>query len=211
MTPEILTDGNRQRIEQGCLALVNDRPDFLSEHTARSTRAAGDAIQSIVEEGLERILAGQVENYAADLPRRAMADLTFDDLAGHHFLVDVKTHCEGTTFNMPNLTSVDRLAEFYGNDSNYFVVLMVRYAVEGHRVLARTTQFVPIEAIKWECLTLGALGTGQIQIANSNRFVIDLAQTRHEWMIQFCDAVLRFYPREIEKIRQRIAKFEKVR
>ena len=30
-------------------------------------------------------------------------------------------------------------------------------------------------------------------------------------MLEFCDAVLAFYPREITKINQRIGKFEKVK
>jgi hypothetical protein len=37
--------------------------------------------------------------------------------------VDVKTHREETAFNMPNLTSVDRLARFYEDDANFFVML----------------------------------------------------------------------------------------
>ncbi len=53
-----------------------------------------------------------------------MADLAFEDLDGYYYVVDVKTHRLSTKFNMPNLTSVERLARFYEDDKNYFVVLM---------------------------------------------------------------------------------------
>lgn len=38
-----------------------------------------------------------------------MADLAFKDPDGFYYIVDVKTHRLGTAFNMPNLTSVERL------------------------------------------------------------------------------------------------------
>jgi hypothetical protein len=65
--------------------------------------------------------------------------------------------------------------------------------------------------VKWDCLTIGALGTGQIQIAGSKRIETDPSQKRRSWMLEFCDTVLAFYPREITKITRRIGKFEKVK
>lgn len=90
-------------------------------------------------------------------------------------------------------------------------MLMVKYAVTGTRVNVQRVHFVPIEHLKWSCLTIGALGTGQIQIANSNRIEIDPNQKRRAWMLEFCDTVLAFYPREIAKITRRIGKFEEVK
>ena len=115
-----------------------------------------------------------------------MADLAFKDKVNNYCVVDVKTHREGTAFNMPNLTSVDRLARFYEDDANFFVMLMVKYAVVGTKVTVQQVHFVPIEHLKWDCLTLGALGTGQIQIADSKRIEIDPSQKRRAWMLEFC-------------------------
>ncbi len=70
---------------------------------------------------------------------------------------------------------------------------------------------MPIEHLKRDCLTIGALGTGQIQIADSKRIEIDPSQTRRAWMLGFCDTVLAFYPRETAKITKRIGKYEKVK
>jgi hypothetical protein len=69
---------------------------------------------------------------------------------------------------MPNLTSVERLARFYGDNKNYFVLLLVSYKTEGEQLVFGNCIFSPIEYLDWSCLTLGALGWGQIQIANSN-------------------------------------------
>ena len=101
--------------------LLNSHDEFLSPATAQSTRAAGDAVERIIAENFGAILAEWCSEYSADFARRAMADLAFRDLDGHYCVVDVKTHREGTRFNMPNLTSVHRLARFYEDDNNYFV------------------------------------------------------------------------------------------
>ena len=52
---------------------------------------------------------------------------------------------------MPNLTSVDRLARCYEDDTNFFVMLMVKYAVSGTKVTVQQVHFVPIEHLKWDC------------------------------------------------------------
>ncbi|MCP5524774.1 MAG: hypothetical protein H7A46_24885 [Verrucomicrobiales bacterium] len=201
----------REGIERGVRDLLNKQADFLSEATSDSTRATGDAIQSIIEDHFAEILGDLVGEYSASFARRAMADLAFKDRANNYCVVDVKTHRDGTAFNMPNLTSVDRLARFYEDDSNYFVMLMVKYVVAKTKVTVQHVHCVPIEHLKWGCLTIGALGTGQIQIADSKRIEIDPRQKRRAWMLEFCDTVLAFYPREIAKITKRIGKFERVR
>lgn len=211
MKSPIFASGKHQAIEEKVLRLLNGQADFLSEVTAGSTRAAGDAIQSIIEDNFEKILGEHGGEYSASFARRAMADLAFKDRQANYYVVDVKTHREETAFNMPNLTSVDRLARFYEDDANFFVMLMVKYGITGTKVKVRKVHFVPIEYLKWSCLTIGALGTGQIQIANSKHIEIDATKSRRSWMLEFCDNVLQFYPREITKINKRIGKFEKVK
>jgi hypothetical protein len=207
----IFDSGASVEIENEVLKLLNDQVDFLSERTVESTRAAGDAIQSIIEDNFEKILGEHGGEYSASFARRAMADLAFKDKLANYYVVDVKTHREETAFNMPNLTSVDRLARFYEDDANFFVMLMVKYSVTGTRATVRKVHFLPIEHLKWSCLTIGALGTGQIQIANSKHIEIDATKSRRAWMLDFCDNVLEFYPREIAKTTKRISQFEKVK
>ena len=75
----------------------------------------------------------------------------------------------------------------------------------------KQAQFIPIEFLDWDCLTLGALGWGQIQIANSNHISVRSGYSRKSWMIELCDNLLEFYPKEISKIGQRIEHFKKVK
>lgn len=96
--------------------------------------------------------------YSAEFARRAMADLAFTDKDGFYYAVDVKTHRLGTQFNMPNSTSVERIARFYEDDRSYFVALIVKYTVEGTKVRVQQAHFLPIEFLRWDCLTIGALG-----------------------------------------------------
>ena len=56
MKSPIFTSGAYKTIEGKVLRLLNKQADFLSADTAKSTRAAGDAIQSIIEDNFEGIL-----------------------------------------------------------------------------------------------------------------------------------------------------------
>jgi hypothetical protein len=141
----------------------------------------------------------------------AMADLAFEDPIGLYYVVDVKTHRLSTKFNMPNLTSVERLSRFYEDDKNHFVLLMIDYDIQGVRATIEAVTFVPIEFLSWESLTIGALGWGQIQIANSNQILINPGYSRRTWMLELFDTLLEFYPKEIAKIDKRIAHFQKIR
>lgn len=165
-------------------------------------------MQEILSEQFQAILGDCCAEYSASFARRAMADLAFTDRDGLYHVVDVKTHRLGTSFNMPNLTSVERLARFYEDDNNYFVLLMIKYDIHGVTVSVETVHFVPIEFLSWECLTVGALGWGQIQIANANIITINEGFSRKKWMLQLCEIMLEFYPKEIGKIGKRIDYFK---
>ena len=198
-------------VESSIVTLLNDQPDFLSTRTAPSTRAVGDAIEDILSEGLQPLLGDLSVEYSASFARRAMADIAFTDVDDLYYVVDVKTHRLDTAFNMPNLTSVQRLARLYEDDQNYFVLLMVKYRLDDIHLIVDTVHFAPIEFLAWDCLTIGALGTGQIQIANANHINIIDGYSRKRWMLELCDVMLDFYPREIAKITDRIGYIESVK
>lgn len=198
-------------IESSVQKLINSAPEFLSKATAGSPRAAGDAIEKIISETFRSILGDLCAEYSSEFARRAMADLAFKDNDDNYYIVDVKTHRADTKFNMPNLTSVERLARFYEDDTNYFTILMVSYEVLNNSANATHVNFVPIEFLDWGCLTVGALGWGQIQIANSNKIIINPGYSRKKWMLEFCDAMLAFYPKEVAKISERLDRFNEVR
>jgi len=72
------------------------------------------------------------------------------------------------------------------------------------KVVIDTVTFVPIEFISWDCLTLGSLGWGQIQIANANTVILSPRNKRKKWMVEMCDNLLDFYPKEMLKINERL-------
>lgn len=200
-----------KEIESKIKRFLNSQQDFISARSASSPRAIGDAIQDLLADHFENILEPLCNEYSADFARRAMADLAFKDVNDNYYIVDVKSHRKEAGFHMPNLTSVERLSRFYEDNKNYFTILSVSYTVNETKITAKDIHFVPIEFLSWQCLTIGALGWGQIQIANSDHIIIDDKCTRKSWMLQLCDTLLEFYPKEIGKINNRIRRFERVR
>ncbi|MCK5381424.1 MAG: hypothetical protein KAJ81_08135 [Candidatus Latescibacteria bacterium] len=211
MKSSFFYDGHCKEVAKKLKGYINVAPEFLTAQTARSTRAVGDAIEGLIADRFDTFLGDWCKEYSSNFARRAMADVAFKDKEDFYCVVDVKTHREDTKFNMPNLTSVERLSRFYEDDMNVFALIMVKYKLNGNRVLATEVSFGPIEFLDWDCLTVGALGWGQIQIANSNRIIVNDAFSRKQWMLTLCDTMLAFYPKEILKIQDRIGRFEEVK
>ncbi len=212
MKSQLFHSDEYETVQEEIKEFLNQQKQFLSGATAKSTRAVGDAIQDILSDGFQSILGPErCAKYSSQFARRAMADLAFEDSQGFYYVVDVKTHRLSTKFNMPNLTSVERLSRFYEDDKNCFVVLMVAYDVKDLQAIVEQVRFVPIEFLGWDCLTIGALGWGQIQIANSNVITVNPHYSRKKWMLEFCDVMLEFYPKELAKIGSRIERFKKIR
>ncbi len=208
---EIFQTNKYKYIQEKIKEHINSQADFLSKRSISSTRAVGDAIQNLLEDGFQEILGDIVVEYSADFARRAMADLAFTDKDRNYYIVDIKTHRLDTHFNMPNLTSVERLSRFYEDDKNHFVILAVAYSVKNTTISVEKVYFVPIEFLDWNCLTIGALGWGQIQIANSNHIDLNKHGSRKKWMIRMCDTLFEFYEKEMGKIGSRIEYFKKVK
>jgi hypothetical protein len=195
MKSEIFYTNSYKDIENKVISFLNSYPDFLSRDTVSSTRATGDAIEHILEENFQGILGKFSKEYSGKFARRAMADLAFTDQKDLYYVVDVKTHRLETKFNMPNLTSVERLARFYEDDTNYYAMLVVAYnVVSDVRIHIKMVHFVPIEFLSWKCLTIGALRSGQIQIANANKIIVNQGYSRKKWMLELCDVLFDFLP-----------------
>lgn len=207
-----LFDTNRyQEVEQKVAAYLNSRQDYLSVTTVKSTRAVGDAIQDLIAGNFKDILGDFCAEYFGEFGRKGLADLAFRDFKGFYYAVDVKNHRLDTEFNMPNLTSVKRLAAFYKDPQKYFVLLLVSYKIIEDQAVVEKVRFVPIEFLGWDCLTLGALGEGQIQIKKTSNLTLHPGYSRKTWMIELCDKLLKFYPKEISKIQRRIKEFEAIK
>ena len=211
MRSEFYYQSHNQEIALNIKDYLNAAPDLLSKYTAGSPRAVGDALEALVADKFDTFLGNWCKEYSKDFARRAMADLAFTDMEGIYSAIDVKTHREDTQFNMPNLTSVERLARFYESDMKVFSLMMIKYLVQNTKIVVSDVLFYPIEFIDWNCLTIGALGWGQIQIRNSNNIRIRDNYSRKQWMLEFCDRMEDYYPKEIGKIQKRTERFGEVR
>lgn len=187
--------------------------DFdLSGNSLTSTRGVGDTIENVISQEFSNIISKtsiRCSDYSTDFARRAMADLAFTS-DNMYYMVDVKSHRTDTEFNMPNLTSVERLSRFYEDSRNYFVIFLVEYAIVDNTMNITRVRISPIEFLSWKCLTLGALGWGQIQIKNSNFVQLERC-SRKKWMLNLCDILINsFYPKEANKIITRQEHFRAV-
>lgn len=94
----------------------------------------GDTIQNYLgdkcfPELLKKYSVTDVVNHTGgkDFP-----DITFTH-GGIEYVIDVKTQRENTKFNMPNITSLERIKKFYTNKKRVFLVLIVRYSVKNDK------------------------------------------------------------------------------
>lgn len=203
---------SRRAIEANALALLQASVAEFHGRALNSPRAVGDIAQELIANNFQKFVPpGDISDYSAEFARRAMADLAFQDAEHCYYRVDVKTHRLDSSFNMPNLTSVERLARFYQDAKNFFVLMKIGYTAAGQAIVFSEVKFVPIEFVTWDCLTIGALGWGQIQIANANTVTIDDTYIRKRWMLDLCDRLELFYPAELLKIRNRQNYFAEVR
>lgn len=202
-------------IAEAVLKLLNDNGQHIVNlRSLQSPRAIGDAVQDFLGEqgGLRTCIPNNVlKSFENEFERRSMEDMAFYDINNRYYAVDCKTHNLNTVFNMPNLISVRRLSTFYKNDTNVFCILIIEYEVRGNDIIYTNCYFKPIEAFSWDCLTIGALGWGQIQIANANVLKFEEKIDRKSWILKLCDMLDLFYDEEISKIGERKLWFSDIR
>lgn len=208
MNSKIFDITTNKLITANVLSNLNES-DILKQHIL-SPRIVGDALQEYLEDNFVNCIPKNIiTNFNNEFSRRSMEDFAFIDTDDNYYAIDCKTHNIDTHFNMPNLISVKKLANFYKNFNNYFCILMISYS----QIEKKFTDciFVPIEFLDWNCLTIGNLGFGQIQIANSNNVIINENNTRKQWMLYLCDYLDSFYDNEVMKIGKTKEFFQKIK
>ena len=205
-------NGHYKTVAGEVLSHLNSSSLPLNSEIIDSPRAVGSVIESGVASIFEKCLGSWCQDYSREFARRSMADIAFTDKKGVYSMVDVKTHREESGFHMPNLTSVERLSRLYESPENVFSILMVKYRIsDGKHLNVSEVIFSPIEFLSWDCLTIGALGWGQIQIANSENIIVEDKMSRRDWMLKLCLKMEEFYPKEIAKINERMEHFEGIK
>lgn len=130
-----------------------------------------------------------------------MKDLSFN-YEGKKYILDIKTHNTETEFNRPNITSISRFNKLYSDKDVEFGILMYSYKNVSGFVSVDLCEYYNIWNIHPDCLTFGNLGTGQIQIKDSN--YIRPNDSKKEWFEWYFSAVESFYKKEKTKIDKRI-------
>ena len=85
----------------------------------------------------------------------------------------------------------------------YLVILLVSYTTENNQLEVSRVKFFPIEFLDWNCLNIGALGWGQIQISNLKNIIFTKHKQREIWLKEFKIRLKSFYDKELDKIAKR--------
>lgn len=185
--------------------------ELMTTNTARSTRAAGDAIEARISQAFPNLCAFELRDFAAGTSRKSTDDLSFRDERGGKYLVDVKTHRVDASFSMPNITSIPKVFQIHEDPQAYFLILFVRYRLNELEITCDEVILTPIEHLDWSCLRFGNIGEGQIQLKKATNLELNSRQTRKQWMLEMCELLLAFYPKEKKKLERRLLEAQKYR
>ena len=188
--------------------LKNDNSGFFSnEGHINEPRVVAENVQEMCKRKFASCFQVGVimQDLSDELTRRSMGDICVVDAENFCYNIDVKTHNLSTDFNMPNLTSIDRLSKYYSpsNTNYFFLVLLVEYTLTEIGVIFKSVKLFPIESLSWDCLQIEALGKGQIQIRNANDIVINANYTRKQWMSELYNRANAYYDKVVQKARER--------
>lgn len=184
---------------------------ILTDDTISSVRTAGDSIEHKICSNLPDALGKEfVDDFTLPSSRKSMEDVKFT-VSGCEYTIDVKTHNIDTKFNMPNLTAVTNILKYFEDPSFNLMILLLSYKVDitNMNLHIENILFEPLEHLSWQCLTVGNLGWGQVQIANTKNIIVDKTVTRQEWLMDFCERTISFNQKLVESIlTKRITKIE---
>lgn len=207
--PKILNPETKNFFESAMFQTLqtNKTGIFSNEGRCNEPRVVAENVKMICRQEFNNCLpAGTISlNLSDDLSRHSMGDINVTDCDGCNYYIDIITHNLDTNFNMPNITSISRLSKYYSvnNPSSFFLILMIEYNINALGINFQSVQLFAIENISWDCLRIGSLGTGQIQLKNSNTIIIDYKLSREIWMSEFYRQAEIYYANEISKAQER--------
>ncbi len=158
-------------------------------------RGVGD----IIEKKVANII---LENYTnARHPSGAKSiedvEIQYEDML---LKLDVKTHNMDAKFSRPNLISIKRLGDYYKDPNNSLAYIFVSYRLNNGNIKIYNINVVNVEHLKWNCLSIGNLGKGQLQVTNMHKLEFDYNQKREDWINTFRKNGNLYYNKLSEKI-----------
>ena len=163
-------------------------------------RGVADIIEVRVSKILLKLKHHSIKESYEAKSKRSIEDVGLITTDYDDIKIDIKTHDAKSELSMPNLISISRLKKFYGNDRNLLLYIFVKYINYGHSVQILNVQVKSVEQLDWECLTIGNLGKGQLQVRNMDEISFQNHMTRKDWMERLsCDVVI-YYQSLVNKI-----------
>ena len=177
-------------------------------HLGSEQRTVGDLIEYKVKEILCNIQNDLIKDCLPPRSRKSLEDVTIVDQDNNHFYIDTMTHNVDLDFSMPNLSSVEKLRKILLDDTKFLVYVFVGYKVENQMVniLSIETKFV--WELDFSILTIGALGKGQLQIANMKKNLVFTDEGKSSWYENLKLLVKKYHDNRIKKIGKEILKWD---
>lgn len=177
--------------------LNTEMPDYIPVGRGIMQRGVGDIVEAHVRELI-------IDNYPnAKYPSspRSIEDVEIqsDDIT---LKLDIKTHNLDASFSRPNLISIKRLNDYYKDPNNSLAYIFVSYKFDKDNIEIFDISVAYIEHIKWDSLSIGNLGKGQLQVNNMHKIEFDLTQKRNEWIDTFRKNGIIYYNKLTEKIQK---------
>ena len=163
-------------------------------------RGIADIIEVIVSDILLNLKHQSIKESYEAKSKRSIEDVGLITTDYDDIKIDIKTHDSNSDLSMPNLISISRLKKFYDNDRNLLLYVFVKYISYGHSVQILDIQVKAVEQLNWECLTIGNLGKGQLQVKNMNEISFQNHMTRKDWMERLSYDVVIYYQSLVNKI-----------
>lgn len=170
-------------------------PESIEVAKGIMQRGVGD----IVEAHVRQLIVDNYPNAKYPSSPRSIEDVEIQ--TGDNILkLDIKTHNLDASFSRPNLISIKRLSDYLKTPENELAYIFVSYKFDEDSIRIYNISVAHIEHLKWDCLSIGNLGKGQLQVNNMHSLEFDYNQKRAVWIDIFRNEVILYYNKLTEKI-----------
>jgi len=199
-------------LEKTIIELINNADEIVSVNSLKSTRAIGDGLKDYILQNIHSIFpSDEINSIEVTTKKKSMYNIKLTDIYGNIHFINIISHNKLTHFNMPNITSIDRIKKLYQDKNNTFDILLISYIIEDYKILAQECKLLAIESFDWSCLRIGSLGCGQLQFKNSNNLLINENYDRKLWLKQMLTEAICYYEKEADKNIERGSLYKKIK
>jgi len=198
-----------EKIERILLEFLNSKTKGELDLN-ESVRAIGDKISSVLTNRISIIFNKYIVEFNILDSSKRICNVIIRDKYNNTYYVDIITHNITKEFVRPNITAVKNIEKLYNSSQNIFLILLVHYNPTLTNNCITGVQLFPLEWLKWECLDIGALGNGQIQIKDSNNIIINKNADRISWNKEFKNRLMLFYKKQQMKLNKRISQLMQI-